>query len=80
MKESSAFSSELATESCLLKLLPVKKPIFRKLEQQILSVSSLKSSLRDAGSAGMFNVYLVLINYVIIYWIDVCDRIVLIYI
>jgi hypothetical protein len=70
MKESSAFSSELATESCLLKLLPVKKPIFRKLEQQILSVSSsrssllsvssLKSSLLDGGAAGMFNVYLVL--------------------
>lgn len=51
MKESSAFSSDLATESCLLKLLPVKKPIFRKLEQQILSVSSLKSSLLRGGVA-----------------------------
>lgn len=43
-KESSLFPPELATESCLLKLLPVKKPIFRKVEQQLLSVSSYTPS------------------------------------
>jgi len=42
-KESSAFQSELATEACLLKLLPVKKPVFRKLEQQLLTISSMRS-------------------------------------
>lgn len=42
-KESSMFSPELATESCLLKLLPVKKPLFRELEGKLLTVSSLRS-------------------------------------
>jgi hypothetical protein len=50
-KESSLFPPELATESCLLKLLPVKTPIFRKLEQQLLSVSSYTPSLSLSSSS-----------------------------
>ena len=45
LKESPLFANGLETESCLLKLLPVKKPVFRKIEKDILSVSSLKNSL-----------------------------------
>lgn len=37
------FSKELATESCLLKLLPVKRTVFRKLEKDLLYVSNLRN-------------------------------------
>ena len=41
------FSKELATESCLLKLLPVKRSAFRKIEKELLYVSILRKSAED---------------------------------
>ena len=45
--QDAAYTKELATESCLLKLLPVKKPVFRKLEQDLTSISSSIGNLID---------------------------------
>jgi len=44
------FSEELATESCLLKLLPVKRPVFRKLEKDILYVSTLRLAYASSNA------------------------------
>ena len=41
------FSKELATESCLLKLLPVKRSAFRKMEKELLYVSILRKNTED---------------------------------
>ncbi len=43
-REGPMFIKGLGTESCLLKLLPVKKPVFRKLEKQILAVTDVRSA------------------------------------
>jgi hypothetical protein len=45
--QDAAYTKELATESCLLKLLPVKKPVFRKLEQDLTSISSSIGTLKE---------------------------------
>ena len=45
--QDASYTKELATESCLLKLLPVKKPVFRKLEQDLTSISSSIGTLKE---------------------------------
>ena len=49
------FKDGLGTESCLLKLLPVRKPVFRKLENKVLDVTdeiSVDFRLLDESSSG----------------------------
>lgn len=62
--QDAAYTKELATESCLLKLLPVKKPVFRKLEQDLTSISSSIGTLKEGKFVvgvterlGFYNIY-----------------------
>lgn len=54
-RQGTMFKEGLGTESCLLKLLPVRKPVFRKLENKILDVTddmSVNFRLLDENSPG----------------------------